>query len=137
MSARVKAGRARGYFLSLAKARVPAALELAEGLEGELAWRRFNPLGGGEDELASELAEVRELLARLREHLDSLPVPPAPPPRVREGDAAERALQLSMLLEDIADFAAESGDPVAARLARRLRAKADSIRALSRALRQA
>jgi len=118
-----------GYFASLIKARVPAARERVRLLkehaedEGEALW----PQGGRRrGEKARLLAAVEMLLKSVEDAVSRYGAPPLPPPRPPE-TPEKAAVELAMLLEDMGDFAEETGDPVLRKLAPKLKAAAAEL----------
>jgi len=127
------------FFAALAKARLPAVRERARLLRQLLereAGEEGGPLGGGEGEalrrerervLAAAEGLARSLEDVLSRYGAAAAVPPPPAPGA---SAARLASELAMLLDDIADFAAESGDPALVRMVPRLRRLAAEVERL-------
>jgi hypothetical protein len=123
------------FFAALVKARLPAVRERARLLRQLLereAGEEEGPLGGGEALRRERVLAAVEGLARSLEDVLSRygASAVAPPPPAPSASAARLASELAMLLDDMADFAAESGDPALVRMAPRLRRWAAEVERL-------
>jgi hypothetical protein len=124
------------FFAALVKARLPAVRERARLLRQllEREAEEGEPLGGGEAlrrERERVLAAVEGLARSLEDVLSRYGASAVAPPPPAPGASATRLVsELAMLLDDIADFAAESGDPALVRMAPRLRRWAAEVERL-------
>jgi hypothetical protein len=126
------------FFAALVKARIPAVRERARLLR-QLLEREAGeegPLGGWEGEALRRerervLAAAEGLARSLEDVLSRYGASAvAPPPPAPGASAARLASELAMLLDDMADFAAESGDPALVRMTPRLRRLAAEVERL-------
>ena len=116
------------YFVALIKARLPAARERLKVVKSGLVEDSEPPILPKSGEVERVVSAIEAALDRLEELAGRYgSVVPLSFPRPAPSEARRAAVELASLLEDIADFAEETGDPAFARVAARLRALAERL----------